>query len=760
MRRQPDVPGHRPPHLQRLHEGLHLPEAGAGQHPADRDARPHRRARAAVGPRDLRPAHALEPAQRRAARTRARTTARTCSSSGSARPATRSRTTSPARASASSASTGSRSSRLPVELTGDGTQAPRADPATSTTLYGELDERILLGFGGVSEYGITVRWDKNFLTLLYLTLARNRHAPHVRRRPLRRHADASTTRGSSASTTSRSPRARAGPTHHRHEEQPRARHPQGERLPHGPAAHRRLQADVAREPAGAACPRSSSAAASPRSTRRPSCSPTTSCRSRRTLERFEMLVGERAGGGRRAAMFDDEEWADARASTSRTAARSATRRRDAASARAASRDVQRLLDSWGGVTLVYRKSAARTRPRTASTTRRSSRASRRACATSRTSRRPRRSSTTRGHVKAMRFAASSDGTTRRAARRARSASPRARARTSPTRRSTRARSSSTSGSSTSARTTAIVDAGGKVVARAGRRRAATGSSRATRRTGTTVSFYGDNHPHYAGSVVKAMASAQGRLPARRRRSSRRSRRSTAATQPARDATLARALREARRRARRDGRTRSTGSRRRSSRSSCARRWPRASSSRASSTACRTSRRTRPMRRRARRLAMEGLALTGAWVDAEKGLLGTIVLEMGGELAPLRGARSPASPIVAHGPDGRADRDRREGDGAALRRRPRQRRALLDRARVQGAGQHGPLLRRLQATARTSSSRTTSSATPTRSSGAPTAAPPSRRAARRTRTSAATSCRRWSPTATGELGGKPVASSPR
>ena len=34
----------RPPHLQRLHEGLHLPEAGSGQHPADRDGHPHRRA--------------------------------------------------------------------------------------------------------------------------------------------------------------------------------------------------------------------------------------------------------------------------------------------------------------------------------------------------------------------------------------------------------------------------------------------------------------------------------------------------------------------------------------------------------------------------------------------------------------------------------------------------------------------------------------------------------------------------------------------
>jgi hypothetical protein len=31
---------------------------------------------------------------------------------------------------------------------------------------------VLEGFGGVSEYGITVRWDKNFLTLLHLLLAR------------------------------------------------------------------------------------------------------------------------------------------------------------------------------------------------------------------------------------------------------------------------------------------------------------------------------------------------------------------------------------------------------------------------------------------------------------------------------------------------------------------------------------------------------------------------------------------------------------
>ena len=39
-------------------------------------------------------------------------------------------------------------------------------------LTSALDERVVGGFGGVSEYGITVRWDKNFLNLLHLTLAR------------------------------------------------------------------------------------------------------------------------------------------------------------------------------------------------------------------------------------------------------------------------------------------------------------------------------------------------------------------------------------------------------------------------------------------------------------------------------------------------------------------------------------------------------------------------------------------------------------
>ncbi len=60
---------------------------------------------------------------------------------------------------------------LPVEWTGGAGQPP-APIRDWRAIYRRLDERILEGFGGVSEYGITVRWDKNFLTLLHLLLAR------------------------------------------------------------------------------------------------------------------------------------------------------------------------------------------------------------------------------------------------------------------------------------------------------------------------------------------------------------------------------------------------------------------------------------------------------------------------------------------------------------------------------------------------------------------------------------------------------------
>ena len=60
---------------------------------------------------------------------------------------------------------------LPEDITGGDGRSPRPIKRWSE-IYRPLDERVLDGFGGVSEYGITVRWDKNFLTLIHLTLAR------------------------------------------------------------------------------------------------------------------------------------------------------------------------------------------------------------------------------------------------------------------------------------------------------------------------------------------------------------------------------------------------------------------------------------------------------------------------------------------------------------------------------------------------------------------------------------------------------------
>src|SRR6202035_3143474 len=62
---------------------------------------------------------------------------------------------------------------LPDAIVGTDSRAP-APIRDWSEIYRHLDERVLEGFGGVSEYGITVRWDKNFLTLLHLTLARRR----------------------------------------------------------------------------------------------------------------------------------------------------------------------------------------------------------------------------------------------------------------------------------------------------------------------------------------------------------------------------------------------------------------------------------------------------------------------------------------------------------------------------------------------------------------------------------------------------------
>jgi NADPH-dependent glutamate synthase beta subunit-like oxidoreductase len=57
-----------------------------------------------------------------------------------------------------------------VMVTGE--RAPFEPVFDAATLNEPLDDRVMAGFGGVAEYGITVRWDKNFLKVIRLLLER------------------------------------------------------------------------------------------------------------------------------------------------------------------------------------------------------------------------------------------------------------------------------------------------------------------------------------------------------------------------------------------------------------------------------------------------------------------------------------------------------------------------------------------------------------------------------------------------------------
>jgi NADPH-dependent glutamate synthase beta subunit-like oxidoreductase/NAD(P)H-flavin reductase len=64
---------------------------------------------------------------------------------------------------------------LPAEVAGVGRHGERRPfrPVRDVAALTEaLDDRVMAGFGGVAEYGITVRWDKNFLKLIRLLLER------------------------------------------------------------------------------------------------------------------------------------------------------------------------------------------------------------------------------------------------------------------------------------------------------------------------------------------------------------------------------------------------------------------------------------------------------------------------------------------------------------------------------------------------------------------------------------------------------------
>ncbi len=155
-----------------------------------------------------------------------------------------------------------------------------------------------------------------------------------------------------------------------------------------------------------------------------------------------------------------------------------------------------------------------------------------------------------------------------------------------------------------------------------------------------VSFFGDLHPSFSGNVVKAMGSARQGFPVVSRVLDRR---------PSRPAADAEAFLE-----RLNGQLRATVHR----------------VERLTPTivevvlhAPLAARQFRPgqfyrlqnfethaPRVDGTRLAMEGLALTGAWVDREQGLVSTIVLEMGGS-SDLCAILRPGEPVILMGPTG-------------------------------------------------------------------------------------------------------------
>ena len=66
---------------------------------------------------------------------------------------------------------------LPLHLSGVdafGDRKPFRPIRDIQEIYESLDNRVMAGFGGVAEYGITVRWDKNFLKIIRLLLERRR----------------------------------------------------------------------------------------------------------------------------------------------------------------------------------------------------------------------------------------------------------------------------------------------------------------------------------------------------------------------------------------------------------------------------------------------------------------------------------------------------------------------------------------------------------------------------------------------------------
>jgi len=533
----------------------------------------------------------------------------------------------------------------------------------SSVLFGELAERRLLGFGGVSEYGITVRWDKNFLTVTALTLARN---PHVRiyggvrfggtitvedawalgfdhvaisagaGRPTIIEMKNNLSRGIRKASDFLMGLQLTGAYKH--------------------ASIANLQVHLPAIVIGGGLTAIDTAT---------ELLAYYQVQIEKELDRYELLLASGHPEAELRQRFDDEE----REALDRHLQHGRELRAEKRRAEAEGRepDVQKLLASWGGVTLVYRK-GLESSPAYRLNHEEVIKSLEEGVRYVEHMAPLEAILDARAHVQAIKFKRSDGATIDLPARTVCVA-----AGTSPNviyekeypgtfeldERKQYFRPYA-----------AKLDAGGRVTLE----RAAPSPVGASKRTdgfftsylkdGRTISFYGDNHPHYAGSVVRAMASAKDGYPyvsalfpgAR----------ATAEEQAVRDASL-RALftkidHELTATVREVNRLTPTIVEIVVHAPLAARKFqpgqfyrlqnfetyaPLVSVERKAANGSPDSFKT--VRSEAR-LAMEGLALTGAWIDAEKGLLGTIVLEMGGS-SRLCAALAPGEPIVLMGPTG-------------------------------------------------------------------------------------------------------------
>jgi NADPH-dependent glutamate synthase beta subunit-like oxidoreductase/NAD(P)H-flavin reductase len=526
---------------------------------------------------------------------------------------------------------------LPADVVGEPGKTPPPIRDYSD-LYLELDERVLLGFGGVSEYGITVRWDKNFLTVLYVTLARNRLLKMyggVRFGGTVTLEDAWELGFDHVAIA-----AGAG-------------RPTIIDMKNNLARGIRKASDflMALQLTGA-YKKSSLANLQVRLPAIVIGGGLTAIDTatellayylvqvEKTAERFAMLEKEKPAQAIRA-MFDDEEWAllqEYLAHAKELAEEKARAEKEGRVAR-----VQHLLDKWGGVSLVYRKSVNES-PAYRLNHEEVIKSLEEGVRYLENLAPEEAIIDELGCVKALKFSRKDKSIVELPARTVCVA-----AGTSPNTMYEKEYSGTFLLDAKKqfflAHTAALGDDGKVTVEPAAKLR--DGFFTSYLKAGKTVSFYGDNHPHYAGSVVKAMASARDGYP-RVAALFPDVQKQDPAKQPERDAKLANLF------ARLDDELVATT----------------VAVNRLTETivevvvrAPRAARKFHPGQFyrlqnfetfshvvEGTRLSMEGLALTGAWVDKEKGLLGTIVLEMGGS-SRLCAALKPGEPIVLMGPTG-------------------------------------------------------------------------------------------------------------